>query len=68
LQAIQCFEKVLQADKDNYESLKILGSLYLQRGKLDKVYYCLERRASAQCHAPMFMYLALDDNSDSSPA
>jgi lipopolysaccharide biosynthesis regulator YciM len=50
LQAIQCFEKVLQGDKDNYESLKILGSLYLQRGKLDKV--CIIRPVlSARCPA-----------------
>ena len=28
LQAIQCFEKVLASQPNNYETLKILGSLY----------------------------------------
>ena len=28
LQAVQCFEKVLKAQPGNYETMKILGSLY----------------------------------------
>ena len=35
-QAAQCFEKVLKATPGNYETLKILGSLYSTSTDLDK--------------------------------
>lgn len=38
IQASQCFEKVLKAQANNYEAMKILGSLYsnsAEQGKKD---------------------------------
>lgn len=35
-QAAQCFEKVLKAMPGNYETLKILGSLYSTSSDLEK--------------------------------
>ena len=35
-QAAQCFEKVLKATPGNYETLKILGSLYSTSTDLEK--------------------------------
>jgi RNA polymerase-associated protein CTR9 len=36
LQAAQCFEKVLKAQPGNYETMKILGSLYANTFDADK--------------------------------
>ena len=37
LQAITCFEKVLKAQQGNYETMKILGSLYATSDDTEKV-------------------------------
>lgn len=36
-QAVQCFEKVLKAQPGNYETMKILGSLYATADDPDKL-------------------------------
>jgi len=36
-QAVQCFEKVLKAQPGNYETMKILGSLYATADDADKL-------------------------------
>eukprot|EP01114_Cavostelium_apophysatum_P004221 TRINITY_DN1439_c0_g2_i1.p1 TRINITY_DN1439_c0_g2~~TRINITY_DN1439_c0_g2_i1.p1 ORF type:complete len:1096 (-),score=375.65 TRINITY_DN1439_c0_g2_i1:61-3174(-) len=41
--AVTCFEHVLTTDPNNYESLKILGSLYLSSGRKERAYNFLKR-------------------------
>jgi RNA polymerase-associated protein CTR9 len=36
LQALQCFEKLLKAQPGNYETMKILGSLYAKSSSQSK--------------------------------
>jgi RNA polymerase-associated protein CTR9 len=46
--AIKCFEKVLDKAPDNYETLKILGALYAEKGKTEKALTYLKRAMAMQ--------------------
>jgi RNA polymerase-associated protein CTR9 len=41
--AIICFENVLKAYPENYESLKVLGSLYASTNKKERAFIYLKR-------------------------
>ena len=55
-QAAQCFEKVLKAQPGNYETMKILGSLYANTFDMEKRDIAKVRRG-ARCRCSCFLWL-----------
>jgi hypothetical protein len=54
--ATQCFEKVLKAQPGNYETMKILGSLYANSDDAEKLFLAKVSLHSSVLRAKMIMY------------